>query len=107
MQPSRGKGLLVSTWILTVLALILMFPVAFIIAIFSADDATGATVIWSYLIMAAPLLFLILPICAQVAYRRANYAGAKLFSVVSIASIVLCVALAAYLGHAALAMPFT
>ena len=92
--------------ILSVLALIVSFPIAFIIGLFSSDDASGATVIWSY------------PHPGTASSSRASDLRAGELSTHEIypyemvfeRSNPLCMAVAvlvAYLGFLALGMPFT
>jgi hypothetical protein len=94
MEPeiTRPKGILIAGWVVSVVTFIVTAPIAFIAGVFSSDNVSGQTYLISYALIAAPIIFLIFPVIAQVAYRRGHFSMAKTFSIGAIAVCVVAIA---------------
>ncbi len=99
MEPtptvSRPKGLLIATWIVSILTLVLLSPILFIVAVFSADNSSGEISLITYLLLVSPLVYVIAPIVAQVLYKKERYRGARITSYIALA---FCIASFGYLA---------
>jgi len=85
---SRPKVPLTCSWIVSVITFVLTAPVAFIVFCFSGDNnSPNRDVQTPLLYLASPLIFLVLPIVAQITYLCRLYRAAKW---IAIGAITLC-----------------
>ena len=96
-MENRPKALVISTWIVSMLTLVIVAPITFIMGAFASDNATGAGNPISYALIFGPVIYLILAIATQVAYSRGAYRGARIFAYVTLALCALSIAFLASL----------
>ena len=105
MEPDvkRHKGLLISAWIVSIVALVLTAPVALFVCSFAIYDKSHnpESVERPFLYLAAPMIFLVLPIVAQIAYLCRCDRAAK---GIAVAAIALCVPAFAFVAWFVLAI---
>jgi hypothetical protein len=77
MEPVKPKGLVIASWIVSIIVLIIVTPIMFIAGIFASDGSSGETSTMSYILIFSPLIFIVLPIITQILYSKANYAAAR------------------------------
>lgn len=80
-----SKRHIIAAWIFGISSALITAPVAFIAGVFATDSGTSAAVTVGFLVILSPVLFIVLPVAAQILYVGHKYTAARICSIVSYA----------------------